>query len=74
MATTSQEGGCPVRDGVEQESANTDGSVTRATRERLAELGNRPTADHVAVFDEIHRHLVDALSEVEDRSGPGTDT
>lgn len=32
----------------------------------LEELANRPVAEHVAVFDEVHRLLQDALAALDE--------
>ena len=37
---------------------------TRAT-ERLDSLADRPVTEHVAVFDEVHRALQDALATLD---------
>ena len=36
-----------------------------AALERLAELEQLPTADHVEVFDGVHRRLQDALADLD---------
>jgi hypothetical protein len=33
---------------------------------RLEELADRPVAEHVAVFDEVHRLLQDALAALDE--------
>mgnify|MGYP003352898977 CR=1 FL=1 len=43
-----------------------DARVDAATA-RLAELVELPTADHAAVFDDVHRRLQDALSQADQR-------
>nr|WP_199493179.1 hypothetical protein [Marinitenerispora sediminis] len=45
-------------------------------RSRLAELDGLDTADHVAVFDAVHRELADVLGRLDrdpgpERPGPG---
>ncbi|MEE2041481.1 hypothetical protein Q8791_30095 [Nocardiopsis sp. CT-R113] len=35
------------------------------TRERLAELESRPTAEHVAVFDTLHQELSGVLGALD---------
>ena len=40
-------------------------SVTTAATERLAQLAELPVAEHVAVFDEVHRLLQDALATLD---------
>ena len=35
------------------------------TRERLAELESRPTAEHVAVFDALHQELSGVLGALD---------
>ncbi|WP_017616456.1 hypothetical protein [Nocardiopsis salina] len=36
-----------------------------ATKERLAELDERPTAEHVEVFDSLHRELSAVLGSLD---------
>jgi hypothetical protein len=43
-----------------------DARVDAATA-RLAEVGELPTSDHVAVYDDVHRRLQDALSDADVR-------
>ena len=43
-----------------------DARVDAATA-RLEEVPDLPTADHVAVYDDVHRRLQDALSDAEVR-------
>jgi hypothetical protein len=38
-----------------------------AATARLAEIADLPTSDHVAVYDDVHRRLQDALSDAEVR-------
>ena len=38
-----------------------------AATARLAEIPDLPTSDHVAVYDDVHRRLQDALSDAEVR-------
>lgn len=59
-----------------------DAPLTAVTRQRLAQLTELPTPDHVAVFDGIHQSLAEALSQVAeqtpsnsaDAATPRTDT
>ena len=37
-----------------------------AAMTRLEELAGRPVAEHVEVFDEVHRHLQDALAALDE--------
>ena len=39
--------------------------VTTAAAERLTRLAGLPVAEHVAVFDEVHRLLQDALATLD---------
>jgi len=41
------------------------GAVDAAV-ERLAELDERPVSEHVAVYDEVHRLLQDALAALDE--------
>ena len=43
-----------------------DARVDAATA-RLDELADLPTSDHVAVYDDVHRRLQDALADAEVR-------
>ncbi len=43
-------------------------------RRRLAALDELPTADHVAVFDELHRELSGVLERLDQDSGSGEGT
>lgn len=36
-----------------------------AALEALAELADRPVAEHVAVLDDVHRRLQDALTDLD---------
>jgi hypothetical protein len=36
-----------------------------AALEKLKELGGLPTGEHVAVYDEVHRLLQDALADLD---------
>jgi hypothetical protein len=38
-----------------------------AATARLEEIADLPTSDHVAVYDDVHRRLQDALSDAEVR-------
>ena len=38
-----------------------------AATARLGDLADLPTADHVAVYDDVHRRLQDALADAEVR-------
>ena len=40
-------------------------SVATVAAERLANLAGLPVAEHVAVFDEVHRLLQDALATLD---------
>ena len=40
-------------------------SVATVAAERLAQLAELPVAEHVAVFDEVHRLLQDALATLD---------
>ena len=40
-------------------------SVVDSVTERLSELSALPVAEHVAVFDQVHRLLQDALATVD---------
>lgn len=77
---TIEEGGGPVLDDTTEQPGH-DGSLAAATRQRLAELTDLPTGDHVGVFDAIHQELAAALAEMEgtaedtgQRPQRGTDT
>lgn len=37
-----------------------------AAMTRLDDLEGRPVAEHVEVFDEVHRHLQDALATLDE--------
>ncbi|MFC3994526.1 hypothetical protein ACFOVU_01260 [Nocardiopsis sediminis] len=39
--------------------------IVDGTRERLEALDHLPTAEHVAVYDELHRELSSALSALD---------
>jgi len=43
-----------------------DARIDAATA-RLGDLADLPTADHVAVYDDVHRRLQDALADAEVR-------
>jgi hypothetical protein len=45
----------------EDEAARLAEQTLRSTRERLAALDSRPTADHVEVFDSLHQELSGVL-------------
>lgn len=48
------------------EQVQTGDSRVDAALERLAELDDKPVGEHVAVVEDIHRALQDALAEDED--------
>ena len=50
------------------EGFRTDGvpPTVLAARERLAQLDDAPVAEHVEVFDEVHRLLQDALATLDE--------
>lgn len=51
----------------EPESSSAEGaaeSIGAEVRARLERLNGRPAAEHVAVFDEVHRHLSGALERL----------
>jgi hypothetical protein len=33
---------------------------------RLSQIGDAPTADHVEIYDDVHRRLTDALADVDE--------
>jgi hypothetical protein len=33
---------------------------------RLSQIGEAPTADHVEIYDDVHRRLTDALADVDE--------
>jgi len=41
-------------------------SAVAAATARLQELDGRPVAEHVEVFDAVHRHLQDALAALDE--------
>ncbi|WP_131099129.1 hypothetical protein [Streptomonospora litoralis] len=54
----------------EQQAAGIAERTLQRARERLAALDDLPTADHVAVFDELHQELSTVLSGLEQDDGP----
>ena len=42
------------------------GEVVTAVTERLAALRERPVAEHVVAYDEVHRLLQDALGRLDE--------
>ena len=52
--------------GVDAVPESGDARVDAATA-RLAELPDLPTADHVAVYDDVHQRLQDALADADPR-------
>lgn len=41
-------------------------AAVAAALSRLGDLEDRPVADHVEVFDAVHRHLQDALATLDE--------
>ncbi|MFD0775272.1 hypothetical protein ACFQZ2_15165 [Streptomonospora algeriensis] len=54
----------------EQQAAGIAERTLQMARERLAALDHMPTADHVAVFDELHQELSTVLNGLEKDDGP----
>ncbi|MFC4865460.1 MULTISPECIES: hypothetical protein [Streptomonospora] len=54
----------------EQQAAGIAERTLQMARDRLAALDDMPTADHVAVFDELHQKLSTVLNGLEQDDGP----
>ncbi|MDT0303135.1 hypothetical protein [Streptomonospora wellingtoniae] len=54
----------------EQLAAGIAERTLQMARDRLAALDDMPTADHVAVFDELHQELSTVLNGLEQDDGP----
>jgi hypothetical protein len=55
----------PVMDRAPDRGESTGDPRVDAAVARLAELDERPTAEHVEVYDDVHRRLQDALSRLD---------
>ncbi|MBB6000618.1 hypothetical protein [Streptomonospora salina] len=53
----------------DQQAAGIAERTLQRARERLAALDDMPTADHVAVFDELHQELSTVLNGLENDDG-----
>ncbi|MUL43870.1 hypothetical protein FZ103_22340 [Streptomonospora sp. PA3] len=54
----------------QQAAAGIAERTLQMARERLAALDDLPTADHVAVFDQLHQELSTVLHGLEQDDGP----
>jgi hypothetical protein len=48
------------------EAATTGESAVDDALARLRQIGESPTADHVEIYDDVHRRLTDALADVDE--------